>query len=105
MSIKVGAQTSAFSHADSLLEKGRYRLALSNLISIDTLQEVSNYKIGAIYASIDDFKNAIVYFKKSLHFEDSFKVQLLLANSYRTLRKYKKAIKIYEPLLEKDAGN
>ncbi len=105
VSIKVGAQTSTFSHADSLLEKGRYRLALSNLKALDTLQNVSNYKIGAIYASIDDFKNAIVYFNRSLHFEDSFKVQLLLANSYRTLKKYKKAIKIYEPLLEKDSDN
>ena len=105
MSVKVEAQTSTFSHAESLLEKGRYRLALAKLKSIDTLQEVSNYKIGSIYTSIDDFKSAITYYTKSLEFKESFKVQLALAKAYYRVKKYKKAITIYEALLEKDTEN
>jgi len=105
MSIKVGAQTSTFSHADSLLEKGRYRLALVNLKAIDTLQDVSNYKIGSIYASIDNQKKAIEYFRKSLAINDSFNVNILLARSLHRVKKYKSAIEIYESLLENDADN
>mgnify|MGYP003636438847 CR=1 FL=1 len=105
ISIKVGAQTPAFSHADSLLEKGRYRLALTQLKTVDTLQHVSNYKIGNIYTSIDDYKKAIEYYKKSLIFKESFKVQLLLANAYRIEKKYENAIQIYEKLLKKDSEN
>ena len=82
MSIKVGAQSSTFSHADSLLLNGRYRLALAQLKSIDTLQEISNFKIGNIYASIDNYKNAIEFYKKSLHFKESFRAQLSLAKAY-----------------------
>lgn len=105
MSIKVGAQTSTFSHADSLLKKGRYRLALANLKTVDTLQDVSNYKIGSIYVAIDDFKNAIVYYKKSLGFKESYTVQLSLAKGYYRVKKYNESIHIYEALLEKDAEN
>lgn len=105
MSIKVGAQTSTFSHADSLLEKGRYRLALANLKTVDTLQDVSNYKIGSIYVAIDDFKNAIVHYKKSLGYKPSSQVKLSLAKAYYRVKKYKKAIAIYEALLEKDTEN
>ena len=105
MSIKVGAQTSTFSHAEHLLEKGRYRLALTSLKSIDTLQDISNFKIGAIYASIDAYKNAIIYYKKSLSFKASSKVNTALANAYYKTKQYKNAITIYESLLEKDTEN
>jgi len=105
MSIKVGAQTSTFSHADSLLKIGRYRLAMDNLKKLDTLQDVSNFKIGSIYIAIDDFKNAIVYYKKSLGFRESYTVQLALAKAYYRVKKYKNAIGIYEFLLEKDTEN
>ena len=105
MSIKVGAQTSTFSHADSLLTKGKYRLALANLKSVDTLQDISNYKVGNIYASIDDYKNAIVFYKKSLEYNQSSKVQLSLAKSYQKVKKYKAAIIIYETFLETNTDN
>ena len=105
MSIKVGAQTSTFSHADSLLAKGKYRLALANLKSIDTLQDISTYKVGNIYASIDDYKNAIVFYKKSLEHTQSSKVQLSLAKAFHKVKKYKDAINIYETFLETNADN
>ena len=103
--LKVGAQTSTFSHADSLLEKGKYRLALTNLKTVDTLQDVSNYKIANIYASIDDYKNAIVFYKKSLEYKESLKVQLSLAKAYHKVKKYKDAITIYEEFLETNSDN
>jgi len=105
VSIKVGAQSSTFSHADSLLLNGRYRLALTQLKSIDTLQHIANYKIGNIYTSIDDFKNAIVFYKASLKFEESTHVKLALAKTYYRVKSYKKAIHIYETLLDKDTDN
>ncbi len=66
---------------------------------------MKNYKIGSIYASIDDFKNAITYYIKSLEFKENFKVQRALANAYYRVKKYKEAIIIYESLLEKDTEN
>ena len=105
VSIKVGAQSSTFSHADSLLLNGRYRLALTQLKAIDTLQHISNYKIGNIYISIDDYKSAIASYKTSLEFEESTQVKLALAKTYYRVKSYKKAIQIYETLLEKDTDN
>lgn len=105
MSLKVGAQSSTFSHADSLLTNGRYRLALMNLKSIDTLEDVSNYKMGAIYASVDDLKNAIVYYKKSLSFKESNNVKKALAKAYHKTKQHKKAINIYELLFDDDPRN
>ena len=46
--IKVEAQTSTFSYADSLLNAGRYQLTLKKLKQIDTLQDISSFKIGKI---------------------------------------------------------
>jgi tetratricopeptide (TPR) repeat protein len=105
ISLKVGAQTSTFSYADSLIEKGRYQLALDKLKKIDTLQEVANYKIGNIYAAIDDYKNAGVYYKKSLLFKKSKRVKKALAKSYHKTKQYKKAIQVYEQLLDEEKSN
>lgn len=105
MCIKVEAQTSTFSHADSLLNAGRYQLALKNLKQIDTLQEVSNFKIGNIYTSIDDYKNAIKYYQKSLLFKESTIVKISLAKAFYKTRQYKKAIHIYKQLLDVDSNN
>ncbi len=105
VSIPTSAQIDPFSKADSLLVKGHYKLALAHLKSIDTLRGMKNYKIGGIYASIDDFKNAITYYTKSLEFKENFKVQRALASAYYRIKKYKEAIIIYEAILEKDTEN
>ena len=105
MSIKVGAQTSTFSRVDSLLEQGRYRLVLKQLKSFDTLQDVANYKIGNVYASIDNHKKAIEFYKKSLEINKNFKVEFLLGKSYQAIRKDKKAIDVYQKLLDENPNN
>lgn len=105
VSLKVGAQTSTFSQADSLLENGRYQMALVQLKLIDTLQNISNYKIGNIYASLDDQKNAIKYYRKSLALNDSYRVNTLLAKSLKRVKKYNEAIEIYKLLLEENTDN
>lgn len=105
MSIKVGAQTSTFSHADSLLEKGRYRLALTDLKAMDTLQDISNYKIGNIYAFIDNHQKAIEFYKKSLDLKENFGAQLMLGKSYQALHKDAKAIEVYQKLIDQNPEN
>lgn len=105
LGLKVEAQTSTFSRIDSLLEKGRYNLALTQLKKIDTLQDISNYKIGSIYASIDDNKKAIEYYQKSLSFKESFRIQLSLAKAYQKEKEYVNSIQIYETLLQTNTEN
>ena len=61
--LKVGAQTSTFSVADILFEKGRYKLALKELENKPS-SFLSNYKKAVIYESIDDYKKAAQFQKK-----------------------------------------
>lgn len=103
--IKVEAQTSTFSYADSLLNAGRYQLTLKKLKQIDTLQDISSFKIGKIYASIDDYKNAINYFQKSLLFKENVIVKISLAKAFHKTRQYRRAINIYKDLLDDDPNN
>ena len=88
ISIKVGAQTSTFSYVDSLIANGRYQKALTKLKSFTDHKDISNYKIGNIYASIDDYKNASNYYKKSLQFKESNVVRKALAKSYQKTGKF-----------------
>ncbi|NVK52958.1 MAG: tetratricopeptide repeat protein [Flavobacteriaceae bacterium] len=103
ISLKVEAQTSTFSYVDSLLESGRYKQALTKLKQVDTLHYIVNYKIGNIYVSIDDYVNASLYYKKSLLYKDSKRVQKALAIAYNKTKQYKKAIQIYEQLSKLDS--
>ena len=102
--LKVEAQTSTFSVADSLFAKGRYKLALKEL---DKKEDsfLSNYKKAVIYESIDNYKNAAQFFKKALTFKEDYKTKLKLAKNYRSLKLSKKAIPIYEEILAKDSLN
>lgn len=102
--VKVEAQTSTFSIADSLFAKGRYKMALK---ALDKTEDsfLSNYKKAVIYESIDNYRKAVEYLKKAITFNDNEKIKLKLAKNYRSLRNYKKAIKVYEEVLEKDSLN
>jgi tetratricopeptide (TPR) repeat protein len=102
--VKVEAQTSTFAVSDSLFAKGRYQLALA---ALDKKEDsfLANYKKAVIYESIDNFKKAAYYFEKALTFKEDEKASLKLAKNYRALSLSKKAIPIYEALLEKDSLN
>jgi tetratricopeptide (TPR) repeat protein len=102
--LKVGAQTSTFSIADSLFEKGRYKLALKEL---DAKQPsfLSNYKKAVIYESIDNYRKTVEFLEKAITIKDDEKAKLKLAKNYRRLKQSKKAILIYEEILSKDALN
>lgn len=102
--LKVEAQTSTFAVSDSLFAKGRYKLALKELDK-KTPSFLSNYKKAIIYESIDDYKNSANFYEKALTFKDDYKTKLKLAKNYRSLKQSKKAIKIYEAILEKDSLN
>ncbi len=102
--VKVEAQTSIFSVADSLFAKGRYKLALKELDKSET-SFLSNYKKAVIYESIDNHKKSAEYLEKALTFKEDYKTKLKLAKNYRSLKQSKKAIKIYEEILAKDSLN
>ncbi|MHB0754662.1 tetratricopeptide repeat protein [Polaribacter sp. M15] len=102
--VKVEAQTSTFSVADSLFAKGRYKLALQEL-DAKGASFLSNYKKAVIYESIDNYKKAAYFLEKAITFKDDEKAKLKLAKNYRALKLSKKAIPIYEEILAKDSLN
>ena len=102
--VKVEAQTSAFAVADSLFEKGRYKMALKELDKSDP-SFLSNYKKAIIYESIDDYKKAAQFLEKAITFKDDENTKLRLASNYRSLKLSQKAIPIYEDILAKDSLN
>jgi tetratricopeptide (TPR) repeat protein len=102
--LKVGAQTSTFSASDSLFAKGRYKMALKELNKKPS-SFLSNYKKAVIYESIDDYKKTAEFLEKAIVFKDDEKAKLKLAKMYQILKKSKKAVPIYEAILEKDSLN
>jgi tetratricopeptide (TPR) repeat protein len=102
--LKVGAQTSTFSTSDSLFAKGRYKLALKELENKPS-SFLSNYKKAVIYESIDDYKKTAEFLEKAIVFKEDEKAKLKLAKMYQILKKSKKAVPIYEAILEKDSLN
>lgn len=103
--LKVAAQTATFSRIDSLLERGRYQVALKELKQMNPQTYSSYYKIGKIYTSIDNHQKAVENYKQSLFLEDNYSAQLMLGKSYQSLKKYSKAIAIYEQIIEQNPEN
>ncbi|WP_299012995.1 tetratricopeptide repeat protein [uncultured Polaribacter sp.] len=103
--VKVGAQTPTFSAIDSLVENGRYLIALDKLKAIQPPSFLANYKTALIYESIDNYKQTIAYLEKALRFKENKKASLKLAKAYLRISKSNKAITIYEDLVEKDTSN
>lgn len=102
--IKVEAQVSAFQTIDSLLNKGRYQTALTKLHELDTTFQ-STSKIAAIYASIDNHKQASKYYEQALALQDDYAVKVNLGKAYQKEKKLEKAIEIYEGIINEDAEN
>ncbi len=102
---KAVAQTSAFATIDSLLQKGRYKIALQKLQEIQPPTFQSNIQKASIYHLIDNYQKSILFYKKALEIKEDATVKLKLAKEYQRLKKYQKAIVIYENLVEKDAKN
>lgn len=102
--LHINAQTSDFKNIDSLFAIGRYKIALQELDKIEDSFKVSAKK-ASIFESIDAFKKATKSYEKALTFKDDYSTKLKLAKSYRRLKLYSKAIKIYEDITEKDSLN
>lgn len=102
--VKSEAQTSGFAAIDSLVNIGRYKVALKSLAKKPN-SYIKNYKTGAIYYSIDNYKKAALYYKNALKFKEDYKTKIKLTESYKKLRKYKEAITIYEDIVAKDTDN
>lgn len=105
VTLKVAAQTATFSRVDSLLERGRYQIALTELKEVKPQSYLSAYKIGKIYSSIDDHSKAISYYEKSLQLRENYSARLLLGKSYQAIKQYNKAIPIYEEIIRQNPEN
>ncbi len=99
---KINAQN--FKTIDSLLEKGRYKIALNELHKI-TPTFKSNLKTATIYEAIDNTKKASEFYKKALSFEDHYATKIKLGKSLRKERKISEAIVLFEEISKKDANN
>ena len=102
---KAVAQTSAFAAIDSLLQKGRYKIALQQLQEIQPPTFQSNKKMAQIYHLIDSYKQAVYYYEKALSFKEDYQTSIDLGRTYQRLKQYKKTISIYEEILTKDTHN
>lgn len=102
--VKVEAQTSAFADLDSLLEIGRYKIALTRLKKMPSSYS-TNYKTATIYETLDLHKKASEFYKNSLTFKNNYKAKLKLAKSLKKEKKYNKSILLFEELSKKDKNN
>jgi tetratricopeptide (TPR) repeat protein len=102
--LKVEAQVSTFKTIDSLVNIGRYQTALTKLHELDTTFQ-STSKVAAVYASIDDYKQASLFYEKALELKDDYSVKVRLAKAYKKEKKLQKAIDIYEGIVSEDAEN
>lgn len=102
--LKVEAQVSTFKTIDSLVNIGRYQAALLKLQGLpSTFQSTS--KAASIYASIDNYKQASLFYEKALELKDDYSVKVRLAKAYKKERKLQKAIDVYESIVSEDAEN
>lgn len=102
--LKVEAQVSTFKTIDSLVNIGRYQTALAKLHELDTTFQ-STSKVASIYASIDNYKKASLYYEKALELKDDYSVKVRLAKAYKKEKKLQKAIDVYEGIISEDSEN
>lgn len=106
VSFSLTAQNSeeTYKEIDSLILVGRYQKALSQLDKVE--DSFDKFKtIASIYYQVDKTKQSVVYYEKALTEKEDYKTQIQLGKAYQKLRNHKKAIEIYEQLLEKDPYN
>ena len=66
---------------------------------------VSNYKKASIFEAIETHKKAIIYYEKALSFKDDYATKVKLGKAYQKLKKYKKAIIVFEDITKSDSEN
>ncbi|WP_299162955.1 tetratricopeptide repeat protein [uncultured Tenacibaculum sp.] len=101
---KVEAQTSTFKSIDYLVNKGRYKKALEELNNMPS-SFASYAKKAHIYEAIDNYKLASKYYEKALDIKNDYAVKVKLGKSYNKEKKLKKAISIFEEIVENDDEN
>jgi len=94
---------------DIWLIEGNYTKAASlaeQLLKKDTTNAILNYKLGIIYQSLNDYKNAYRYLKTAKDL-DSTNINYLnaYANILSEIGLYKKSIKAFQLVLEKEPDN
>lgn len=102
--IKVEAQTSTFSRIDSLVQIGRYKIALNELGKKPSTFD-SNKKIASIYDALDNHKKASEYYEKALKLKSDYLTKIKLGKSYKKQKKLVKAITVFEEITNQDPEN
>lgn len=102
--VKAEAQTSAFADIDSLLQIGRYKVALFQLEKLPSTF-VSNNKIASVYEAIDNHTKASFYYQKALAIKDDYRTKIKLAKSYKRQQKLTKSVAVFEEIVKLDAEN
>ncbi|MFY0629928.1 MAG: tetratricopeptide repeat protein [Flavobacteriaceae bacterium] len=93
-----------FESIDSLILRGRYKVALTKLNSFEDSFRKQN-TIASIYYQLDKTKEAVKYYRKALDIKDDYKAKVQLGKSYQKLRIHSKTIDIYESILKTDPQN
>ncbi|TYQ00468.1 tetratricopeptide repeat protein [Tenacibaculum adriaticum] len=102
--LKVEAQTSTFIQIDSLVQTGRYKIALSELEKLPATF-LTNIKIASIYDAIDDHKRASDYYQKALLIKDDYLTKIKYGKSLKKEGKRLKAIQVFEEIKQIDEDN
>ncbi len=105
IALKTEAQSSVFKVVDSLMLEGKYQLALEKLKNENPKTTRLYENVGAIYYQIGDYNNAIFYFNEGVKLGTSNSIHMRMAKAYDRIGKSKKAIKIYEVIVQNDSTN
>jgi tetratricopeptide (TPR) repeat protein len=103
LSIYVTSQQQ-FKAIDNLIETGRYQIALQELNKIESSFK-SNYKIATIYDALDNHSKSVQYYRKAISFKDDYRTKFKLAKSLKKAKKYRKALKVYQEIVNADSKN
>lgn len=103
--IKTEAQPSVLAFADSLMQRGNYKLALEKLQqskkpSLDQLE-----KIASIYQKVSNYSKAIEFYEKAYALEPSDKLKEQIGRSHQLTGNADKAIELYQEVLKANPEN
>ncbi|OSY87487.1 hypothetical protein WH52_11520 [Tenacibaculum holothuriorum] len=102
--VKVEAQTSTFTSIDSLVFRGRYKQALG-LLKSQPESFHNLYKTARIYDALDNYKKAAKNYAKAITYKQDYATKLKLATIYKKQGANKKAIDLYESIINNDVDN
>ncbi|RPD97720.1 tetratricopeptide repeat protein [Aureibaculum marinum] len=103
--VKIDAQTSVLTVADTSLETGNYQLALKQLKADENPSEEVLFKIASIYQKTGNYANAIKYYDRAYAMNPSDKIKEQLGKCYQYAGNTKKAMQLQSEVLKDNPDN